>query len=333
MDAGPAPRGLSSPSMDDVVSHSQRVSRADLQRLLTRSDAPALARLLVSLTLLLSAGVATCILAARDHAAWPIAATLSGLAITAFFPALHESGHGTAFRTPWLNRSTTWLAAVLMGQAPSFFREFHWEHHRETQNRERDPEVALGRGLLGDWPSNPLLYIFLASGQALLLGKLMFTLACAVLPTKLWRAQFPWIRDAHVRAVARESRIVLALLATFVAAGLTYIPGFPALLLAWPIAHLILGLYLLPEHTGLPQDGTQLHRTRTLTTNAAIRWWMWNMPYHGEHHAYPAVPFHALPQLHQRLAPELEHATGGYLAFHREALLRSILPRPRGPQA
>lgn len=315
--------------MDDVVSHSPRVDRAELQRLLPRRDGPAGVHVLVSLTLLLTAGAATCTLAAHDDPAWPLAALLSGLAVVSWFPALHESGHGTAFRSPWLNHATAWFAAAMMLQAPGFFREFHFEHHRHTQDRTRDPEIVLGRGLLGDWPKNPLIWLALASGQGLLLGKFGFTLACALLPARLWRAQFPWIRDDHARAVAWQSRLVLVLLTAAVWAGLTTIPGFAAFLLAWPIGHVLLGLYLMPEHTGLASDGPQLHRTRTIRSNAAVRWWMWNMPYHGEHHAYPAVPFHALPQLHQRLAPELEHVSRGYLAFHAEALLRSLVRRPR----
>jgi fatty acid desaturase len=51
-----------------------------------------------------------------------------------------------------------------------------------------------------------------------------------------------------------------------------------------------------------------------------IRWLFWNMPYHAEHHAYPAIPWHALPQLHALLAPELKQEQKGYLAFHRSVL-------------
>ena len=94
-------------------------------------------------------------------------------------------------------------------------------------------------------------------------------------------------------------------------------------MLAWPIAHVLLGLFLMPEHTGLPNTGTQIERTRTIRSNALVRWWMWNMPYHAEHHAHPAVPFHALGQLHLRLALKLVNVTPGYLAFHREALTRA----------
>jgi fatty acid desaturase len=37
------------------------------------------------------------------------------------------------------------------------------------------------------------------------------------------------------------------------------------------------------------------------------------MPYHAEHHAYPGVPFHALPRLHERVQDRLANVEPGYL--------------------
>jgi fatty acid desaturase len=310
--------------MDDVLSSSPRVPREVLRGLIARSDGPARLRLLASLTVFTAALIATAALAARGDPLWLVAAFVGGLAHVTFFPALHESGHGTAFATPWHNRATAWLSALLMLQAPSFFREFHWEHHRQTQDRGRDPEIMAAPDMLDGWPGNILTYLMLASGQHLWLGKLSFTVACAVLPVGAWRRLFPYIRLAQAPQVARESRLALAVLLTTVALGLTLVPGFWAILWIWPIGHLFLGLYLMPEHTGLANDGTQLHRTRTLRSNRLLRWWMWNMPYHGEHHAYPAVPFHALPRLHATLADEVENVSSGYLAFHLEAIRRAL---------
>src|SRR5207244_5228595 len=43
------------------------------------------------------------------------------------------------------------------------------------------------------------------------------------------------------------------------------------------------------------------------------RLFAWNMPYHAEHHAYPAVPFHALPQLHARIRGKIDNLELGYV--------------------
>lgn len=311
-------------AMDENLSSSARVPRELLRRIMVRRDGPGVLRLAVQAATLVAAGAWTCRLAAEGSPWWWVGSTLCGLALVGGFPLLHESGHGTAFRAPLLNRVGMWWGALTMLQSPTFFKEFHWEHHRQTQHPARDPEVMMAPWLLGRWPQNPVIYFMLATGQALLSGKLMFTAACALLPSGLWRRLFPYVRAAQARRVAWESRLVLALLVGAVWAGWTLVPGFWALLLAWPIGHVFLGLYLLPEHTGLPEDGSQIHRTRTLVSSPLLRWWMWNMPYHAEHHAYPAVPFHALPELHRALAPELEHVLGGYLQFHAQALLRSL---------
>ena len=41
------------------------------------------------------------------------------------------------------------------------------------------------------------------------------------------------------------------------------------------------------------------------------------MPYHAEHHAYPAVPFHKLPEFHEILQRHLKETENGYVRFHR----------------
>jgi len=57
----------------------------------------------------------------------------------------------------------------------------------------------------------------------------------------------------------------------------------------------------------LPHTGNILDRTRSIQTNKFVNFLLWNMPYHAEHHAFPAVPFHALPALHKEMHAELKH--------------------------
>jgi fatty acid desaturase len=66
-----------------------------------------------------------------------------------------------------------------------------------------------------------------------------------------------------------------------------------------------------------------LANTRTTLTNALVRYFAWNMPYHAEHHAFPALPFHALPAAHRALQGELKIVASGYVAVQR-ALLASF---------
>jgi fatty acid desaturase len=48
----------------------------------------------------------------------------------------------------------------------------------------------------------------------------------------------------------------------------------------------------------------------------------WNMPYHVEHHVWPAVPFHKLPQVHALMREELRVTASGYAAFTKDYLDR-----------
>jgi fatty acid desaturase len=42
------------------------------------------------------------------------------------------------------------------------------------------------------------------------------------------------------------------------------------------------------------------------------------MPYHAEHHAHPALPFHALPAAHELLAERIAVQAESYVAVQRE---------------
>jgi fatty acid desaturase len=93
------------------------------------------------------------------------------------------------------------------------------------------------------------------------------------------------------------------------------------LLLAQPILRAI----LVTEHTGCSLDSNPLTNTRTTLVSWPVRLVHWNMPYHAEHHLYPAIPFHALPAAHQLLRERFRHVVRGYVAGNREIL--AGLPR------
>jgi fatty acid desaturase len=79
------------------------------------------------------------------------------------------------------------------------------------------------------------------------------------------------------------------------------------------LAQPLLRAILLAEHTGCSEDANGLTNTRTTLTSWPVRFLMWNMPYHAEHHLYPSIPFHALPRA---------HVDPGYRAVHRGVIRR-----------
>jgi len=306
------------------VGENTRLDKSVLRELMVKRDAPGLIRISVQIIWFLgSLALGSYFFQQEFYWAMGLAILSAGMAHVTFFPPMHEAGHKTAFATPWLNELVLWWCCLMMLEGPTFFREFHWEHHRETQDRDLDPEIAGAPALLDGWPNNPLVYLALVSGQMLMSGKLMFTIGGALMPSaSLWQKVFPFIPEKKRRRVRIESFVVLALLGGIGALGYLFVPGFLYLLLSIVIGHIFLGFYLMPEHTGLPNDGTQTHRTRTIETNALVRWLMWNMPYHTAHHEHPAIPFHAVPEARAQMEPE--HVTSGYIAFHIEAASRAF---------
>jgi fatty acid desaturase len=312
--------------MEENQDSTHRLSRDEMKRLMARRDGPGLVLFLLQLSVFVALSVVTLRLASSGSSLAYATVTAAGIVLLTFFASMHEAGHGTAFATPWLSRAVLWISAPLMLQAPTFFREFHFEHHRRTSDPDGDPEISGAPTYLAPWPHNPLFYAMQASGQHLMFGKAMFTLGAAMVPKRYFPRVFPYIRPAFQRTVANESRAVALATVAFLWLGWHYVEGFPTLLLAWPVGHLALGIFVMPEHMGLGSEGSQIRRTRSTRSNALVRWSMWNMSWHAEHHAFPAVPFHALPDLSRRIEPELENIASGYLAFHAEALRRSMGP-------
>jgi fatty acid desaturase len=92
------------------------------------------------------------------------------------------------------------------------------------------------------------------------------------------------------------------------------------LLWVWIVPALIgqpfLRLYLLAEHGRCPFVANMLENTRTTATTWVVRKLAWNMPYHAEHHSYPAVPFHKLPEFHAIVEAHLKETENGYVRFN-----------------
>jgi fatty acid desaturase len=109
-------------------------------------------------------------------------------------------------------------------------------------------------------------------------------------------------------------------------AGLSWVDGNGFLFWNWllplAIGQPFLRFLLLAEHTGCAYSSDGLDNTRTTLTIAPVRWLMWNMPFHAEHHLYPSLPFHALPAAHHWIGPRLQHLDPGYLAVHARLLPR-----------
>jgi fatty acid desaturase len=235
----------------------------------------------------------------------PVTALL-GYLLAFLFTAEHEMAHRTAFKTRELNDVVGHFAGFAILLPFEYYRVYHWDHHRFTQNPEKDPELSFAlpgskAGLLWYWSGLPFWWSRI---------RLLFMHAL------LGRVTAPWIPDAKRGDIIREARYYL--LGYIVIVGASAMLQSLALLWLWLVpvmaGQLFLRPYLMAEHTGCLHSENMLENTRTTYTNWVVRFFAWNMPFHSEHHSYPAVPFHALPKLNALLAPHLVNAENGYPA-------------------
>ena len=57
----------------------------------------------------------------------------------------HECGHGTAFKTHWMNDAVYQIASFMMMREPTVWRWSHTRHHTDTIIVGRDPEIVAMR--------------------------------------------------------------------------------------------------------------------------------------------------------------------------------------------
>jgi fatty acid desaturase len=57
----------------------------------------------------------------------------------------HETGHGTAFKTDWMNNALYEIASFMVMRESTVWRWSHNRHHSDTIIVGRDPEIAVPR--------------------------------------------------------------------------------------------------------------------------------------------------------------------------------------------
>lgn len=246
----------------------------------------------------------------------PLVLLVHGVLITFTFTILHETVHRTPFRNrrlnDWVGRACGF--AVFLG--PHWFRHFHLSHHRYTNRVGQDPELASPR------PSTAWQYVKYLSGVPDLIGR-----TGVLIRNATRRNQDSFVPDHDKADVRREAQVQLALYLSLL--GLSVVVRSTILLSVW-LLPLVLGgpflrAYLLAEHAGCPHVAPIFENTRTMFSNWLVRGIAWNMPYHAEHHAFPAVPFHQLPEFHKYTAEHLQQTERGYWRFNRKYLAQTLM--------
>lgn len=298
------------------VKPSQILSAQELGVLNVKSNLQGTLRLLGHLIIMVVSGYIWATHLDRWFLALP-ALVIYGFSLAAMFAPLHECVHRTAFATHRLNDAVAWFAGLLSFYNSTFYRRYHKWHHRYTRIAGKDPELT------DPQPQSFKDYLWQMSGIPWWVSKLQGHFKIALGDLK----DCPYIPETAQAEVIRSTRLQLLVYGVAIALSIAF--AEPWFLLYWllPLAvgQPILRFILLAEHTGCSFDDNPLANTRTTLTLAPLRFLMWNMPFHAEHHLYASIPFHALPAAHAKLSAHFAHVDPGYIRVNR-GIIGSLEP-------
>lgn len=288
------------------------IPRQTMKALMKRTDQPAIRdTALLFTSMLVFAGIGVALWPSGWAAPFFLAyGVLYGSAMDSRW---HECSHGTAFRTAWMNNMIYQIASFCMVRNPVTWRWSHARHHTDTIIVGRDPEiVAMRPPALARIITNLFGLSDAADGW-----KRMLLNASGRLDTE----EASFIPPSEHPKVIRVARIWVGIYVATLAAAFalqSILPlmliGLPRLYGAW---HQVMTGVL--QHAGLAENVID-HRlnSRTVYMNPVSRFIYWNMNYHVEHHMFPMVPYHRLPELHDLIKHDLPLPNTSILQAYRE---------------
>lgn len=283
------------------------IEREEVQRLVQRSDLRGAFQAVGHIGLWLCTGTLTFIAAHNGN--WPLA--LLGLflhgTVGTFMRgvACHELGHGTVFKTKWLNKFFLRLYAICSLWNFHDYSMSHSFHHLYTLHPPVDPEIILPRR-----PSLHILYVLQLFTVNIFGGEEsngFIPTVRKIVMTCFGRYEEEWLSELyeeHPTAKARAVRWMrLVLLIHVIVAVAAIVSGY------WMIAvlfscHIFIGNWLkyfvgFPMHCGLRDNVPDFRLcVRTIRLNPISEFLYWHMNWHTEHHMFAAVPCYNLSELH-----------------------------------
>lgn len=301
----PAPGDWRASGIRDVM------GREELDEMNRRRDGPGIAFFTGHVALMLLTGFA---LYSALGGIWVIPCLLlHGTVIVYWFQPFHECAHGTAYRTPALNRIVLWTSGILTMLTPTYFYYEHMQHHRYTQHPQRDPE----RIPMADRLSGYLLYLTaLPYFYYMLRGLVLhsagrFSVAEQEFIPKSKRATVKW-EARGLCSIYLAAVVASLMMQTWALCVYWFVPR----LLAEPAQRLV----RLTEHQGCPLVPDLFTNTRTVLAAMPVRLLGWYACHHAEHHISPNTPFHAMPALSRRLRQHMGRVSQSYLQAHCEII-------------
>jgi Na+-transporting NADH:ubiquinone oxidoreductase subunit F len=300
------------------------VPRETMRALLVRRDGPAIRDTILWFALIVASGWATWKLWGTWWAILPYIVYAVLYASTSD-SRWHESGHGTAFRTDWMNNALYEIASFMVMREATVWRWSHNRHHSDTIIVGRDPEIAVPRPPTWRGVLSPFFAI-----QAYPSYFAAVLLHCF---GRMSAAEKTFIPESQFSRVYWTARIYAAIYLSVISLSIyersvlpLFLVGFTNLFGSW-----LMPIYGYTQHAGLAENVLD-HRLncRTVYMNPIHRYLYWNMNYHVEHHMFPLVPYHALPRLHAAVKSDCPTPYPNILTAWRE-ILPSIRRQMKDP--
>ena len=269
------------------------IDRKTMKALMKRADQPATRDTIILFgSMIFFAGIAIALMPSWwSTPFWLAYGVLYGSAMDSRW---HECGHGTAFKTRWMNKAVYHIASFCMIRDPYCWKFSHARHHSDTIIVGRDPEVAIMRPVVAIKMMANLFGIIDAIDG---FKRMVVHGTGRILPDEA-----EYMDEVFFPKTILTARVWLAIYGATIAAALIYQSWIPLLLIGLPRLygawHMVLCGWL--QHGGLA-DNVLDHRLncRTVYMNPISRFLYWNMNYHVEHHMFPLVPYYRLPDLHE----------------------------------
>ena len=309
-------RGLS-----EATWYATPVPRDKMRELLIRKNGPAIRDTLLWFTLILGSGYLFFLSWGHWWLIFPYV-MYSTLYASTSDSRWHESSHGTAFKSAWMNNVLYEIASFMVFRQSVPWRWSHIRHHSDTIIRGRDPEIAVPRppdikGMILQLFALKSVPVEFSKMVRHALGKMDPAIA-TYLPVNQYRKVF---LRARIYLLIYASVLGLSIYTSSVL-PLMFI-GLPTLFGSW-----LLSIYGITQHAGLAENVLD-HRLncRTVYMNRINRYLYWNMNYHLEHHMFPLVPYHALPRLHELIKHDCPKPYKSIRAAYQEIIPTLIRQR------
>ncbi|MEM9499003.1 MAG: fatty acid desaturase, partial [Pseudomonadota bacterium] len=189
----------------------------------------------------------------------------------------HETAHGTAFRSRWLNEAVLWVSSFIYMEEPLHRRYTHTNHHMYTWHVGRDSQMPF------DTPMD--LRGWLTEITGLGLARFHWQVFVQLATRRYSDMMRDTCPDAMLPRMTRNARIMLVLYAAILIAPVFGV-WWPIWLLAVPrvLGAPVMLLFTLLQHVELQENSPSiLESTRSFVTGPIGAFLYMNMNNHVEH--------------------------------------------------